>query len=194
MNTITDYKKRFFNLLESEMGNVKPLITEDTTKDDASLNYIVNAVANYINGVIAKRRTTDPTFPDAKVEVTKNSNAKYQGEPDSTYWFKFNGVEIPKYDSESLSVKGMEGDTQNTVKRYATNIKYSFDNTPGSKYAPKLSKNLQKLPSLFSGISKLVDTWAAQFSPQPATKTPTTQTKPTTTTPTQKTATPIKKP
>jgi hypothetical protein len=28
MNAITDYKKRFFNLLESEMGDVKPLITE----------------------------------------------------------------------------------------------------------------------------------------------------------------------
>lgn len=29
MNNIDQYKKRFFNLLESEMGNVKPLITED---------------------------------------------------------------------------------------------------------------------------------------------------------------------
>jgi hypothetical protein len=150
-------------------------LTEDQAKDDASLNYIVNAVANYINGVIAKHRATDPTFPDAKVEVTKNSNAKYQGEPDSTYWFKFNGVTIPNYGNTTLSVKGMEGDTQTMVKAYANTIKYSFDNTPGSKYTPDLSKNLKKLPSLFSGISKLVDTWAAQFSPQPATKTPTKQ-------------------
>jgi hypothetical protein len=29
MNNIDQYKRRFFNLLESEMGNVKPLITED---------------------------------------------------------------------------------------------------------------------------------------------------------------------
>jgi hypothetical protein len=29
MSNIEQYKKRFFNLLESEMGNVKPLITED---------------------------------------------------------------------------------------------------------------------------------------------------------------------
>ena len=29
MSNIDQYKKRFFNLLESEMGNVKPLITED---------------------------------------------------------------------------------------------------------------------------------------------------------------------
>ena len=28
MNTITNYRKRFFNLLESEMGDVKPLINE----------------------------------------------------------------------------------------------------------------------------------------------------------------------
>ena len=29
MNNVEEYRKRFFNLLESEMGNVKPLITED---------------------------------------------------------------------------------------------------------------------------------------------------------------------
>ena len=29
MNNVEDYRRRFFNLLESEMGNVKPLITED---------------------------------------------------------------------------------------------------------------------------------------------------------------------
>ena len=29
MSNIDQYKRRFFNLLESEMGNVKPLITED---------------------------------------------------------------------------------------------------------------------------------------------------------------------
>ena len=29
MNNIEQYKKRFFNLMESEMGNVKPLINED---------------------------------------------------------------------------------------------------------------------------------------------------------------------
>lgn len=191
MKNIDEYKKRFFNLLESEMGNVKPLITEDTVKDDASLNYITNAVANYINGVIAKQRATDPTFPDAKFEVIENSNAKYQGEPDSTYWFKYNGVEIPKYDNESLSVRGLAFDTPNTVKRYANNIKYSLDNTPYSQYTPKLSKNLKKLPSFFSAVSKLVDTWAAQFSPQPATKTPTQKTTTQTKTPVQQ---PIKKP
>jgi hypothetical protein len=29
MNNIEQYKKRFYNLMESEMGNVKPLINED---------------------------------------------------------------------------------------------------------------------------------------------------------------------
>jgi hypothetical protein len=29
MNNIEHYKKRFYNLMESEMGNVKPLINED---------------------------------------------------------------------------------------------------------------------------------------------------------------------
>jgi hypothetical protein len=29
MNNVEEYRRRFFNLLESEMGNVKPLITED---------------------------------------------------------------------------------------------------------------------------------------------------------------------
>lgn len=37
MKTVNLYRKRFFNLLESEMGNVKPLIKEDLTQDDSEL-------------------------------------------------------------------------------------------------------------------------------------------------------------
>lgn len=41
MNNINNYRKRFFNLLESEMGNVKPLISEDfdfTTGQDKKID------------------------------------------------------------------------------------------------------------------------------------------------------------
>lgn len=37
MKNVNLYRKRFFNLLESEMGNVKPLIKEDLTQDDSEL-------------------------------------------------------------------------------------------------------------------------------------------------------------
>ena len=33
MNTIRDYKNRFYNLMESTMGDVKPLISEQEVKD-----------------------------------------------------------------------------------------------------------------------------------------------------------------
>jgi hypothetical protein len=176
MNSIENYKKRFNMLMESTLGNVKPLINEQNTKDDASLNYICNAIANYINQEIAKKRTTDPTFPDAKIEVVRSAS-KYQGEDDVVYSFKFNGVTIPMYGDNRLSVRGLSVDTPTTVKSYATSLKYSFDNMVGSKYTPNLPKTLRKLPSLFGPISKLVDTWAAQFQPaqptKPGTKTPT---------------------
>ena len=161
--------KRIIRLTESDLTrivrrviNERQYLMEDTSKDDASLNYICNAITNYVNQEIAKKRTTDTTFPDAKVEVVRTPT-KSQGEDDITYSFKFNGVTIPIYNNTILSVRRMSTDTPTTIKEYSNALKYSFDNTPGSKYTPNLSKNLKKLPNLFGGVSKLVDTWAAQF-------------------------------
>ena len=174
MNLIENYKKRFNMLMESTIGDVKPLIKEDNTKDDASLSYICNTVATYINGEIDKYRAKDPTFPNAKVEVVRTPT-KTQGEDDATYSFKFNGT--------ILSVKGLEGDTATNVKPYGNALKYSFDTTPESQYAPKLPKSLKKLPGLFGGIQRIVDPWVAGFQKVQPTKPQ--GTKPVAKTPTQ---------
>lgn len=41
MKTINNYKNRFFNLLESEMGNVKPLITESVDEVKSLVNRVL---------------------------------------------------------------------------------------------------------------------------------------------------------
>ncbi len=46
MNNIEQYKKRFFNLMESTMGDVKPLINEqDASADEQKYQSLYNAVS-----------------------------------------------------------------------------------------------------------------------------------------------------
>ena len=108
---------------------------------------------------------------------------KTQGEDDATYSFKFNGSTIPMYANTILSVKGLEVDTATNVKPYGNALKYSFDTTPESQYAPKLPKSLKKLPGLFGGIQRIVDPWVAGFQKVQPTKPQ--GTKPVAKTPTQ---------
>jgi hypothetical protein len=145
----------------------------DTIYSDKLLD-IVTKVSNHINGEIAKKRATDTTFPDFKVGVIIDNNAKSNNEPDTTYWFKSAGKTIPNVGSP-LSLRRMRIDLPNTLKDYAQTIKQSLDNRREG-YAQDLDKNLKKLPSYYNTISNLVDAWVASFSPQPATKTPTKQT------------------
>jgi hypothetical protein len=42
MNNIKQYKKRFFNLMESSMGDVKPLINEQDETQNFDKNYFVS--------------------------------------------------------------------------------------------------------------------------------------------------------
>lgn len=50
MNTINQYKNRFYNLLESTMGDVRPLITENTVSGTPEFNQIVKNLGLELKG------------------------------------------------------------------------------------------------------------------------------------------------
>jgi hypothetical protein len=50
MNNIEQYRERFYMLMESEMGDVKPLINEQQcTLSDSDINYVTNEVIKYFS-------------------------------------------------------------------------------------------------------------------------------------------------
>ena len=61
MKNLTNYRNRFFNLLESEMGNVKPLINEEasfeaenilkTSKEMASQEGVGEDISQYVDKI-----------------------------------------------------------------------------------------------------------------------------------------------
>lgn len=65
MKNIEQYKKRFFNLIESELGNVKPLINEqgyygdlDTSiHDDSEKSFVEDYVLGFIKEIVPKETT-----------------------------------------------------------------------------------------------------------------------------------------
>jgi len=53
MSNIENYKKRFFILMESEMGDVKPLISEQVcTLSQQEIDQVVRQTINYFSPVV----------------------------------------------------------------------------------------------------------------------------------------------
>ena len=110
MKTIITYKKRFFNLLESTMGDVRPLINEQTTTGCTDGN------------------CTDGTG----TYVYKNGN-KYEGQfkdgrknGTGTYFYK-NGNKYEGQFKDGWQIKGTM--TYNNGEDAGTNIKYIWNNS-----------------------------------------------------------------
>jgi len=82
MKNINNYKRRFYNLLESEMGDVKPLIMEQWREDyqEAKNNYI-NAfnkiIVPWMNGM--KQKWTSQGFTCKSVGGDNQCNNDYYG-------------------------------------------------------------------------------------------------------------------
>ena len=73
MNTITDYKKRFFNLLESEMGDVKPLLNEQVTEE--YFQKAVNDIVAFANAKVNEIKTKNPKSKVVPFSVERIPNA-----------------------------------------------------------------------------------------------------------------------
>jgi hypothetical protein len=61
MKNIEEYKKRFFNLLESEMGDVKPLITEVKENTQLNVSPDYKAALSFFSGQY-KKKVQNPVY------------------------------------------------------------------------------------------------------------------------------------
>jgi len=74
MNNIEQYKNRFFNLMESTIGDVRPLITEQTNPDD-----IKEYKAKFMISKSLKKEDSKKIYKDAIDKNTKISGTEDEG-------------------------------------------------------------------------------------------------------------------
>lgn len=129
-------------------------LTEDNTKDDASLNYIVNAVAKIMNSQIDRKIQENPEFPATKITVKRSTNAE------NVFYCWLYGTKQIGCDGSINSNSLMASNGPLVV---GTMVKNAFD---GSKN-PDLPKILRPLPQ--PGLRATVDKWVTSYSPNPTT-------------------------
>jgi len=80
MNNISNYRKKFYSLLESEMGNVKPLICEESSNMDCKSDQEVLrglGEGNSPNMSVAKKIAIQDAKSKIVTELDKSNNTKY---------------------------------------------------------------------------------------------------------------------
>ena len=109
MNTINQYKNRFYNLLESTMGDVKPLITEDeTVSGSPEFNQIVTNLGLDVEG-------------DENDSDIKNGNQLFGGNG-SNYAFSFNSETKEGY----FSINKIDSKLPNNSFKYDNEGYFSY--------------------------------------------------------------------
>jgi hypothetical protein len=180
MNTITNYRKRFFSLLESEMGNVKPLITEEANDQyiQKAINDIVAFANTKVNEIKSKNpKSNIPTFTTERVELSSQNSVAYK-----IKW----GVTPLTWNGSDLSL-----DISLPGKSVVAAISAYFNPTSGDAFAKKL--NSPYYGQNEKDLLKTIQPQAVKIMNQaytPATATPTQKT-PAQKTPAQQ---PVKKP
>ena len=122
MENLEQYKSRFYNLMESTMGNVKPLITEDIDYPPAQQFF------QDVSSMLGKK------FPD-KVQWNTNTNRIYGG--NNTRYF------MMSYFPETKSITWIDN-LSTIVKNDGTNIlNFQVKNQTG-QLVPKDPNQLKK--------------------------------------------------
>jgi len=99
MNNIEQYRKRFFNLMESTMGDVRPIISEQPTTEPVKST-------NSTPGP-ATPQTPSTTEPQLPKDMTGRVNFYYNESQGGDSAFSYNINAITKIDKESLYGEGM---------------------------------------------------------------------------------------
>ena len=78
MKKINDYKKRFYNLMESTMGDSKPLINEvfDSLTVNTNITTALQGVATFYNNSLNQYYTDNPNKPKNYFSVKKTTGYK----------------------------------------------------------------------------------------------------------------------
>jgi hypothetical protein len=178
MNAITDYKKRFFNLLESEMGDVKPLITEQTSNpNESSLIKIFTDIVNCLNADIDSKIKSDPNYPKNKFTFTKNNTKNVNNQNDTMYNIY--------YGKTIISPRGVllmyDHTKPNGYKQTAESLRTMFNQQLNTSLPEQLTMKV-KNPISIGCVFRTIKNWEASFTPQQ------------TSTQTNQTQQPVKKP
>jgi len=103
MKNINDYKKRFYNLMESTMGDSKPLINEafNPKTVDTDITTALQGVATFYNNALTQYYTKNPNKPKNYFSVRKTVGMK-----DSSGVYT-DQVWIPYFGETQLNVDGV---------------------------------------------------------------------------------------
>lgn len=157
MNSIENYKKRFNMLMESTLGDVRPLIMEAPTNTEGTVQQVMNQVAGILNAQIDAKIKENPQFPQTKLTVQRVAAGDRV-----LYKFMYGNQQVGEGQDISIML------TQGGAKLIGNSVIQTFN----INYNKTLPKTLQQLPQ--PGLQNAVNTWVAQFSPtQPQAKTPT---------------------
>ena len=129
-------------------------LTEDNTKDDASLNYIVNAVAKIMNSQIDKKIQENPEFPATKITVKRTTNSE-------------NVFYCWKYDTKSIACDGSINSNSLMASNGPSVVGYSIKAAFDASKNPDFPNKLRPLPQ--PGLIATVDKWVSSYSPNPTT-------------------------
>lgn len=94
MTNINDYKKRFYNLMESTMGDSKPLINEEVDQD-LGITTALQGVATYYNNTLTNFYTKNPNKPRIYFSVKRSAGFKdAEGVYRDFVWYPYFGNKI----------------------------------------------------------------------------------------------------
>lgn len=135
---IQDYKKRFDLLLESKMGNVKPLISEDDYQGQSSDSAPKSGMENYKDVYVKK---------DGTIVLKKNIPQQYLTGPydGGCFAIPLDNVWFKTSTSDLVNVKELETDLKNQISTGTLSISDIFKQRKCSdRKIPKTEEDLLK--------------------------------------------------
>jgi hypothetical protein len=102
MKKINDYKKRFYNLMESTMGDSKPLINEvfDSLTVNTNITTALQGVATFYNNSLNQYYTDNPNKPKNYFSVKRTTGMRDSSGEEEIVW-------KPYFGNTELNVDGV---------------------------------------------------------------------------------------
>lgn len=95
MKNINDYKKRFYNLMESTIGDVKPLINEEILPNPwTDTTTALQGIADYYNTQLTNYYTKKPDKPKIYFSVKRTHSTDGAGNETDVAWQSFFGNKL----------------------------------------------------------------------------------------------------
>jgi len=146
MNTIRDYKNRFNQLMESTMGNVKPLIMEQSGTTQTTGGTVTTGSTQTTGTTTGGTATVSKPKTDfgAKINKTHDKNYIYIHIPASGKYYFMGQPNTPANKKYPKPVEATGAGLESIKK----NVKFTSTNTPPSALSTSMSSASSSLNSL----------------------------------------------